>query len=116
MSEEYKDIAEEAEDKKMSAKAKAIIISVIIVVVLGIAVITNPSEKKHEAKIDSIVNKFTQRSNRMVKFEAPDSFNDIEYHSLGVMAWTTVQDKKKGQETLTIGAFGIVHPLFEMGI
>ena len=107
------------QEEELDSKTKTIVWSILIGILLVVAFFTNPSAERHQEKVDEIVNKFersysSRTANFKIRAEAPEGFRHVEYHSLGILSYTTVND---GQNSgyATIGAFGYVHPLFKLG-
>ncbi|AVP98783.1 hypothetical protein C7S18_17045 [Ahniella affigens] len=72
-----------------------------LAIVAGIAVVTNPSPERHR---DQIKSQLSERSTlSKVLLVGPLTAFASNYHTLGVMSYTTVNER-----TVSIGAFGVV--------
>ena len=84
---------------------------IIIAVIAWALIHFNPSEEKHLEKIADVTT-----AAYLDGYELSGSgwraLNNIKYHSLGIVSWTTV--KYHGKSRLSsIGAVGFVYPLIE---
>lgn len=118
-SENYNDEMTLNQDEELDSKTKTIVWCILIGILLVVAFFTNPSAARHQEKVDEIVNKFERShsgrtANFEIRAEAPEGFRHVEYHSLGILSYTTVVDGRNS-DYATIGAFGYVHPLFKLG-
>lgn len=107
------------EDEELDAKTNVIAWSILIGILLIIGYFTNPEAEKHQDKVNEIVESFERshsHKTRSFEFraEAPQSLRHLNYHSLGVLSYTTA-DGPDTPGILTIGIFGYIHPLFKIG-
>ena len=117
--ENYNDEMTLNQDEELDSKTKTIVWCILIGILLVVAFFTNPSAESHQKKVDEIVNKFERShsgrtANFEIRAEAPEGLRHVEYHSLGILSYTTVVDGRN-LDYVTIGAFGYVHPLFKLG-
>lgn len=119
-SENYNDEMTLDQEEELDSRTQTIVKCIFIGILLVVAFFTNPTAEKHQEKVDQIVYEFERsHSRRTSDYEfwvaAPPGLRHVEYHSLGVLSYTTVIDGRNSGYT-TIGAFGYVHPLFEIGL
>lgn len=74
---------------------------IVVIVILVLAFILNPSPERHRDKIRQAIAERSQLE-RLLGIGEIASFAS-HYHSLGIASYTTVNDKM-----MSIGAFGIV--------
>lgn len=107
------------QEEELDSRTQKIVWCILIGILLVVAFFTNPSAEKHQEKVDEIMNKFERSHNRRtstyeIRVEVPEGLRHVEYHSLGILSYTTFTDGRNSGCT-TIGAFGFVHPLFKPG-
>ncbi|MDH5205307.1 MAG: hypothetical protein OEW36_06555 [Hylemonella sp.] len=81
---------------------KSLMSLVLLVAVLGLAAVTNPSPARHRAMIESTLSERSLLS-KALNLGALAAFAS-NYHSLGVASYTKVNEK-----VATVGAFGLIY-------
>lgn len=117
----YKDdvaLEHEELDEEQGSKAKTIFTVILVAVLAVLAFIYNPSSEAHQRKVNEIAYTYERTHSHSsgsyrIKAEAPRALRNVEYHSLGIFSYTTVKDPQISGIT-TIGAFGYVHPMFDI--
>lgn len=117
--ENYVNNAEMEDNEELGTKSKAVLYTVLIAVVLVVAFFLNPSAADHQQKVNEMVSHFERVHSHKshdfeIRAEAPKALRNLEYHSLGILSYTTIKDPKIGGYA-TIGILGYVHPLFKLG-
>ena len=112
-------IENHTEDEEIDSKTNVIGWSIFIGILLIIGFFTNPGAEEHQDKVDEIVESFERSHSHKtktfeVRAEAPQSLSHLNYHSLGVLSFTTA-DGPDTPGIMTVGVFGYIHPLFKIG-
>lgn len=89
----------------------------LLLTIIGVAVLlwcTNPSATDHQDCVDEMVTEVMDEyeSNGRILIP-PKTLNNIEYHSLGIVSWSTVRYRGKPR-IATVGALNYVYPMFEI--
>lgn len=80
---------------------KAVVWIILVLVVIGLAFVLNPSPERHREKIKEAVAARNQLAGVLGIGHLTAFLSS--YHSLGVASYTVVNDK-----TVTVGAFGLI--------
>ncbi len=83
---------------------RLVVSSVVVVIVVALAFVLNPSPEQHRVKIKEVISERSPLAG-VLGIGALTAFTST-YHPLGVASYTTVNDR-----TVSVGAFGMVYVL-----